>query len=84
MCHIGRRALRACEMSAVLKSGFSPLELLKAPRETQVEICDLAGGGQSLAGASSSHAVTSAIISPGGFLVAALVRTCARTEKLQR
>lgn len=49
VCHIGRRALRACEMSAVLKSGFSPLELLKAPRETQVETCDLAGGGQKFA-----------------------------------
>lgn len=62
-------------MSAVLKSGFSPLELLKAPGETQVEICDLAGGGQSLPAASSSRPVTSAIVSSGGFLVAAL-RNC--------
>lgn len=41
--HIGGRALKACEMSAVLKLGFCPLELLKVLREIQVEICGIAG-----------------------------------------
>lgn len=50
ICVIGKKALSACEMSAVLKLVFSLLktELLKVPREIQAETCGGASGDESL------------------------------------